>query len=87
MQETGAFFGANRMCRNIKHLRRDDPPVTRGEFEEAALNLVRKLSGHRAPAAPNRAAFDKAVAEITAYSIALLANLQVKGGVKPCVEI
>ena len=74
------------MCRNIKRLRREDPPVTRAEFEEAALNLVRKLSGHREPSAANRAVFAKAVAEVTEYSIALLANLKVKGGTKPCVE-
>ena len=74
------------MCRNIKRLRRDDPPVTRAEFEEAARNLVRKLSGFREPSAENHDVFEEAVAEITAESHDLLKHLKFKGGVSPCVE-
>jgi hypothetical protein len=74
------------MCRNIKRLRRDDPPVTRAEFEEAARNLVRKLSGFREPSPKNRDVFEQAVADITAHSIELFERLRFKGGVTPCVE-
>ncbi len=66
------------MCRNIKRLRRDDPPVTRSEFEEAARNLVRKLSGFREPSHENHDVFEKAVAEITAESQDLLRRIHVR---------
>jgi hypothetical protein len=74
------------MCRNIKRLRRADPPVGRAEFEEAARHLVRKLSGYREPAASNREVFEAAVAEITDESRDLLKRLKFKGGVVACVE-
>ena len=74
------------MCRNIKRLRREKPPVTRAEFHEASLNLVRKLSGYRHPSAANKDAFELAVAELTEQSVALLAKLNIKGGVNACVE-
>ncbi|WP_062348135.1 DUF2277 family protein [Herbidospora yilanensis] len=68
------------MCRSIKTLR---PPfadnVTDNDIEAAALQYVRKISGFRAPAAHNAAAFDEAVAEITAASAKLLAALEVRG--------
>ncbi|GLX92265.1 DUF2277 family protein [Herbidospora sp. NEAU-GS84] len=69
------------MCRSIKTLR---PPyaddVTDNDIEAAALQYVRKISGFRAPAAHNAAAFNDAVAEITAASAKLLAALEVRGG-------
>ncbi|MBW1602003.1 DUF2277 domain-containing protein [Streptomyces sp. JJ66] len=69
------------MCRSIKTLR---PPYTEQVFEEdvraAALQYVRKVSGFRAPAAHNAAAFDRAVAEVTAATRRLLADLRVRGG-------
>lgn len=74
------------MCRNIKRLRRESPPVTEAEFEEAARNLVRKLSGFREPSALNREIFERAVAEITAHSHELFTKLKFKGGIDPCVE-
>ncbi|MGW7006762.1 DUF2277 domain-containing protein, partial [Streptomyces sp. NPDC054933] len=50
------------MCRSIKTLR---PPVMEQVGDEdiraAALQYVRKVSGFRAPAAHNQAAFDRAV--------------------------
>ncbi|GAB1816959.1 DUF2277 domain-containing protein [Herbidospora sp. RD11066] len=68
------------MCRSIKTLR---PPftedVTENDVEAAALQYVRKISGFRAPAAHNEAAFNAAVAEITAASAKLLAALEVRG--------
>ena len=55
------------MCRSIKTLR---PPyaeaVTDADMRAAALQYVRKISGFRAPAAHNAAAFDQAVEEIAA---------------------
>jgi hypothetical protein len=60
--------------------------VTRAEFHEASLNLVRKLSGYRHPSAANKAAFERAVEELTEQSMKLLANLKIKGGVTACVE-
>jgi hypothetical protein len=69
------------MCRSIKTLR---PPVLPDEATEeditaAALQYVRKVSGFRAPAAHNREAFDRAVAEISASTARLLADLEVRG--------
>jgi hypothetical protein len=67
------------MCRSIKTLR---PPfaddVTESDIKAAALQYVRKISGFRAPAAHNAAAFDAAVAEIAATTGRLLAQLQVR---------
>lgn len=68
------------MCRNIKTLR---PPVTFDVGEEeiaaAALQYVRKVSGFRAPAAHNREAFDRAVAEVADATRRLLGTLEVRG--------
>lgn len=74
------------MCRNIKRLRREAPPVSRAELEEAALNLVRKLRGYREPSAANRDVFERAVQEITDETMTLFKSLRFKGGVTPCVE-
>ncbi len=60
------------MCRSIKKLRRDDEPATEEEIREAALQFVRKVSGHRFPAKRNLVAFDAAVDEIAAASKRLL---------------
>ncbi|MFF8284053.1 DUF2277 domain-containing protein [Streptomyces albus] len=68
------------MCRNIKTLR---PPyagtVTEDDMRAAALQYVRKVSGFRAPAAHNQAAFDEAVERVTAATRELLDALVVKG--------
>jgi hypothetical protein len=67
------------MCRSIKTLR---PPyteaVTTDDMRAAALQYVRKVSGFRAPAAKNAAAFDQAVEEITASTARLLDALEVR---------
>jgi hypothetical protein len=67
------------MCRSIKTLR---PPyaetVTDADVRAAALQYVRKVSGFRAPAARNAAAFDDAVEEIAASTARLLATLEIR---------
>jgi hypothetical protein len=67
------------MCRSIKTLRE---PYTEGVTDEdmraAALQYVRKVSGFRAPAAHNAAAFDQAVAAITDATRTLLNELEVR---------
>ena len=71
------------MCRSIKTLR---PPyaedVTDEDMRAAALQYVRKISGFRAPAAHNAAAFDQAVAEVAAATARLLDTLQVRAPAK-----
>jgi hypothetical protein len=68
------------MCRSIKTLR---PPftddVTEADMRAAALQYVRKVSGFRAPAAHNQAAFDRAVDDVAAATATLLAALEVRG--------
>jgi hypothetical protein len=67
------------MCRSIKTLR---PPyaeeVTDEDMRAAALQYVRKISGFRAPAARNAAAFDQAVDEVAAATARLLDALEVR---------
>jgi hypothetical protein len=67
------------MCRSIKTLR---PPytedVTDTDVRAAALQYVRKVSGFRAPAAHNAAAFEAAVDEIAAATARLLDSLEVR---------
>ena len=71
------------MCRSIKTLR---PPyaeiVTDEDMRAAALQYVRKISGFRAPAAHNAAAFDQAVAEIADATARLLGALEVRASAK-----
>jgi hypothetical protein len=72
------------MCRSIKTLR---PPyaeqVTDSDVRAAALQYVRKISGFRAPAAHNAAAFDAAVAEVAAATARLLDALEVRSAARP----
>ena len=67
------------MCRSIKTLR---PPyaeaVTADDMRAAALQYVRKISGFRAPAARNAAAFEAAVDEVAAATARLLDSLEVR---------
>ncbi|MGQ5260098.1 DUF2277 family protein [Micromonospora sp. ZYX-F-536] len=68
------------MCRSIKTLREPfTPQVTDADMEAAALQYVRKISGFRAPAAHNAAAFDAAVAAVTEATRTLLDQLVVRG--------
>lgn len=68
------------MCRSIKTLR---PPftetVTRDDVRAAALQYVRKISGFRAPAPHNAAAFEAAVDAVTRASQQLLDELVIRG--------
>jgi hypothetical protein len=63
------------VCRNIKTLYNFEPPATDDELRAAALQYVRKISGFAAPSAVNSAAFERAVADVTAASSALLGAL------------
>lgn len=60
------------MCRNIKVLFNFQPPATDDEIAAAALQYVRKVSGMRKPSRANQDAFDRAVAEITNATRALI---------------
>ena len=74
------------MCRSIKTLR---PPyaeqVTDSDVHAAALQYVRKISGFRAPAAHNAAAFEQAVDEVAAATARLLDSLEVRSAGKSAV--
>lgn len=63
------------MCRNIKTLFNFDPPATGEEIEAAALQYVRKVTGYHTPSQANEAAFNKAVADVTAATKALFSGL------------
>jgi hypothetical protein len=63
------------MCRNIKTLFNFDPPATEDEIHASSLQFVRKLSGFTHPSKANQAAFDRAVAEVSAAARALIDSL------------
>ncbi|HKB20804.1 MAG TPA: DUF2277 domain-containing protein [Gaiellaceae bacterium] len=63
------------MCRNIRTLYNFEPPATREEVHDAALQYVRKISGFTKPSQANEAAFDRAVEAVTAVSARLLDEL------------
>lgn len=63
------------MCRNITELRGLEPAATAEEIEAAARQYVRKVSGVTRPSAANAEAFETAVAEVTATTMRLLADL------------
>ncbi|WP_203337308.1 DUF2277 domain-containing protein [Nocardioides limicola] len=63
------------MCRNIRPLHNFEPPATDDEVAAAALQFVRKVSGSTKPSLANQAAFDAAVAEITAATRRLVDSL------------
>lgn len=64
------------MCRNIRPLFNFAPPATDDEIRAAALQFVRKISGYNSPSAANKAAFERAVADVTSVASTLLASLQ-----------
>lgn len=70
------------MCRSIVTLRGEDE-ATDEEVEAAALQFVRKVSGHRTPSKANQAAFERAVAEITDSTRRLLDDLVTPPGARP----
>lgn len=63
------------MCRNIRPLNNFEPPATDDEVADAALQFVRKIAGSSKPSKANQAAYDKAVAAITAASRELIDSL------------
>ncbi|HQR40445.1 MAG TPA: DUF2277 domain-containing protein [Blastocatellia bacterium] len=63
------------MCRNIKTLFNFEPPATEEEIRAASLQFVRKLSGFTNPSRANRAAFDRAVEEVTVVAARLIDSL------------
>ena len=63
------------MCRNITELRGLEPSATAEEVEAAARQYVRKVSGITRPTAANAEVFEAAVAEVTATTAGLLAQL------------
>jgi hypothetical protein len=66
------------MCRSIKQLRRAEGPPTDEELRAAALQFVRKVSGYRVPPRANRAAFERAVAEVAASTRVLFDDLVIR---------
>jgi len=64
------------MCRNIKTLFNFEPPATEDEIQASALQFVRKLSGFNKPSQGNEAAFNQAVAEVSAAAQRLLISLR-----------
>ena len=63
------------MCRNIKTLFNFEPPATDEEIAAASLQFVRKLSGFTKPSRANEAAFETAIADVTAVAKTLLTSL------------
>jgi hypothetical protein len=63
------------MCRNITTLRGLEPAATAEEIEAGARQYVRKISGVQKTSAATETAFERAVAEITEITTALLAEL------------
>jgi hypothetical protein len=64
------------MCRNIRTLHNFEPPATHEEIHASALQYVRKISGFSKPSRANAEAFERAVADVTAISARLLAELE-----------
>jgi hypothetical protein len=63
------------VCRSIKPLFNFAPPATDEEIRAASLQFVRKLSGFQAPSKANEAAFERAVAEVSATARRLVDGL------------
>ena len=66
------------MCRNIRTLANFDPPATEEEIRASALQFVRKLSGSTHPSHANKAAFHRAVEEVTAAARRLIESLETR---------
>lgn len=64
------------MCRNIKPLFNFEPPATKNEMHDAALQFVRKISGYTHPSQANEAAFHEAVEDIEQAVRKLLKSLE-----------
>jgi hypothetical protein len=70
------------MCRNIKTLYNFEPPATDAEIRDAARQYVRKVSGFNKPSRVNEAAFEEAVAAVSAATRALLGALETNAAPK-----
>ena len=66
------------MCRNITTLRGLEPAATPEEIEAGARQYVRKISGVQKTSTSTEDAFERAVAEITATTTRLLAELPLR---------
>jgi hypothetical protein len=64
------------VCRSIKLLRKPEQPATADDFNAAALQFVRKISGFRKPSKANRETFERAVAEVAEASRKLLESME-----------
>lgn len=64
------------MCRNIKPLFNFEPPATKNEMHDAALQFVRKISGYTHPSQANEAAFYGAVEDIEKVVRKLMKSLE-----------
>lgn len=64
------------MCRNIRPLFNFEPPASRNEMHDAALQFVRKISGYTHPSKVNEAAFSDAVDDIERVVKRLLKELE-----------
>ncbi len=73
------------MCRNITTLRGLEPQATPQEVEAAARQYVRKVSGVQSTSAATEAAFEQAVALVTAATADLLADLPPRRNPPPTV--
>lgn len=63
------------MCRNIKPLFNFEPPASRNEMHDAALQFVRKISGYTHPSKANETAFEEAVEDVEKIVRKLLKSL------------
>ena len=63
------------MCRNIRTLHNFEPPATKEEVQDAAVQYVRKISGSTKPSKANEEAFERAVERIAAATADLLDEL------------
>ena len=64
------------MCRNIKPLFNFEPPATKNEMHDAALQFVRKISGYTHLSQANEAAFHAAVEEIETVVRKMMKSLE-----------
>lgn len=64
------------MCRNIKPLFNFEPPATRSEIHDAALQFVRKVSGFNKPSHLNEMVFYEAVEDIEKIVRKMLKQLE-----------
>jgi hypothetical protein len=64
------------MCRNIKPLFNFEPPASKNEMHDAALQFVRKISGYTHPSKANEDAFNDAVADIERVVKRLMKDLE-----------